>query len=315
MAEQGFTPPLLPLVGGEEYLSAARWPRWWWLNLLLFLVTLATTTAYGAATSACFYAGQPFNSDLIWAGYALMAQGNPLILQGLMFSVPLLLILGAHEFGHYLACKRWNVDATLPFFLPSPLLLGTFGAFIRIKSPIYRRRSLFDIGVSGPIAGFIVLLPILAIGIAESKVIPHVATGGDFVFGTPLLVKLVEWIRFPSVPTADIALHPFAQAAWGGLLATAINLLPIGQLDGGHIIYALLGPLHKNLSRVFLLFLLPMGFFSLSWLLWAVILLVLGVRHPLVYDNNALDRSRKWVAAAALIILVFSLSLTPVRLR
>lgn len=315
MAEQGLTPPLLPLAREAQYATIAKWPRLWWLNALLFLVTLITTTAYGAAITACFYAGQPFNSDLIWAGYLLMAQGNLAVLHGLAFSIPLLVILGAHEFGHYAACRKSHVEATLPFFLPSPLLLGTFGAFIRIKSPIYRRRGLFDIGVAGPIAGFLVLLPLLAIGMARSKVIPHIGSAGDFIFGTPLLIRIAEWIRFPAVQPGDIALHPFVQAAWGGLLATAINLLPIGQLDGGHIVYALLGPAHKTLSRAFLLFLLPMAFFSLSWLLWAVVLFFLGIRHPLVYDNTALDRRRKLIAAAALVILILSLSLTPVRLR
>ncbi|MGA8599137.1 MAG: site-2 protease family protein [Bryobacteraceae bacterium] len=315
MAEQGLTPPLVPAAVGREETQAAKWPRLWWVNVLLLAITFATTTAYGAAISGCFYAGRPFTSDQIWEGYVLMAQGNPLIWQGLMFSIPLLLILGAHELGHYVACQRWRVKATLPFFLPSPLLLGTFGAFIRIKSPIYRRDSLFDIGVAGPVAGFLVLLPVFALGMAWSKAIPHVAANGDFVFGTPLLIRAAEWIRFPSSSPADIVLHPFAQAAWGGLLATAINLLPIGQLDGGHILYALLGPGHRNLSRIFLLFLLPMGFFSISWLLWALILFLLGARHPLVYDNEALNPTRKSVAAAALIILVLSLSLTPVRLR
>jgi hypothetical protein len=315
VAEPGLTPPLVPAAEGRGELDSATWPRLWWMNALLLAITFGTTTAYGAAISGCFYAGQPFTSDRIWAGYVLIAQGSPLIWQGLLFSIPLLLILGAHELGHYVACKRWRVHATLPFFLPSPLLLGTFGAFIRIKSPIYRRDSLFDIGVAGPVAGFLVLLPILALGIAWSRVVPHIGSGEDFVFGTPLLLRAAEWIRFPARAPADIALHPFAQAAWGGLLATAINLLPIGQLDGGHILYALLGPGHRNLSRVFLLFLLPMGFFSISWLLWALILFLLGARHPLIYDNEALDSTRKLVAASALIILVLSLSLTPVRLR
>ncbi|HJY06923.1 MAG TPA: site-2 protease family protein, partial [Bryobacteraceae bacterium] len=196
-----------------------------------------------------------------------------------------------------------------------PLLLGTFGAFIRIKSPIFTRRALFDIGVSGPIAGFVALLPFLAAGIAQSRVIPHVATSGDFVFGTPLLIRFVEWLRFPGIAVGDIALHPFAQAAWAGLLATAINLLPVGQLDGGHILYALLGRVHKMVSRLFLVLLLAMAYFSLSWLFWAVILFILGTRHPLVYDDLPLDTKRRWIAAAAFAILIISLSLTPVRMR
>jgi membrane-associated protease RseP (regulator of RpoE activity) len=207
------------------------------------------------------------------------------------------------------------VSATLPFFMPSPFLLGTFGAFIRIKSPIYSRRSLFDIGVSGPIAGFVVLLPILAVGIALSQHVPYPPAGGDVTFGTPLLIRIGEWVRFGAMPVDRIILHPFAQAAWAGLLATAINLLPIGQLDGGHIIYALFGPIHKTLSKVFVAVLIPMGYFSYSWIFWAILLLILGVRHPLVYDDEPLDADRKLIAAMALAMLVLSISLTPVNLR
>jgi membrane-associated protease RseP (regulator of RpoE activity) len=292
------------------------WPhRWWWLQGFLFVITVVTTTVYGAAVSACFDAREPLNTDLIWAGYSLLLHGNPNLLQGLRFSIPLLLILLAHELGHYFASRRWQVEATLPFFLPSPFLLGTFGAFIRIKTPIYSRKALFDIGVSGPTAGFLVLLPLLATGIALSQTVPHLPAGGDIVFGTPLLIRVGEWLRFGSTPVEQVALHPFAQAAWAGLLATAINLLPIGQLDGGHILYALFGPLHKMLSRIFVAVLVPMGYFSYSWLFWALLLLILGVRHPLVYDDEPLDRNRKSIAMAALLIFVLSISLTPVRLR
>jgi membrane-associated protease RseP (regulator of RpoE activity) len=270
---------------------------------------------YGAVVVDCFELNRPINGDLLWRGYELLAQGSFSVLHGLLFSVPLLSILLAHEFGHYFACRHWNVEATLPFFLPSPLLLGTFGAFIRIKSPIYTRRSLFDIGVSGPLAGFAVLLPLLVTGLGLSKVAPHIASDGDFIFGTPLLIRIGEWIRFSGTPVGDISLHPFAQAAWAGLLATAINLLPIGQLDGGHILYSLFGSAHKTLSKIFLVVLLPMGYFSYSWLFWAIMLFFLGVRHPLVHDGNALDRPRKWIAAVAFAILVLSISLSPVQMR
>jgi membrane-associated protease RseP (regulator of RpoE activity) len=320
VADREHSQPLLTMDHLPSWVSAAQastsnLPRRWWINLLLFAATLVSTTVYGDVVAACFFANRPFNSDLIWAGYSLLIHHDPLLLQGLLFSAPLLLILTAHELGHYVACKRWRVEATLPFFLPSPMLLGTFGAFIRIKSPIYTRRSLFDIGVSGPLAGFAVLMPFLIVGIALSHATPHIASAGDFVFGTPLLIRLVEWIRFPGSPVGDIALHPIAQAAWAGLLATAINLLPIGQLDGGHIMYALFGPIHKKLSRLFLIFLLPMAYFSWSWLFWAVLLFFLGLRHPLIYDETPLDVSRKRIALAALAILVLSISLTPVRLR
>jgi membrane-associated protease RseP (regulator of RpoE activity) len=306
---------IAPVENLEPDRNKSRQPNWW-LHLGLLLLTLATTTVYGAAVTVTFYAHQPFDTELIWAAYRLVLHADPVLLQGLWFSVPLLTILTAHELGHYVACMRWQVDATLPYFLPSPFLLGTFGAFIRIKSPIYTRRSLFDIGVSGPIAGFLVLVPVLAVGIFLSRLSPNIALRGDFVFGTPLLIRIMEWARFGQhTSTSDIALHPFAQAAWAGLLATAINLLPIGQLDGGHILYAFFGPVHRTLSRVFLAVLLPMGYFSYSWLFWAAVLFFLGVRHPLVYDDMPLDGKRKVIAMAAFAILVLSLSLTPVRLR
>lgn len=314
MPEQRFGRQIFPFVEPFQRARPASRDRWWLHGALLGL-TFITTTVYGAAVAACFDARQPLNSDLIWAGYLLLLHGSANLLEGLRFSIPLLLILMAHELGHYFACKRWQVSATLPFFMPSPFLLGTFGAFIRIKSPIYSRRSLFDIGVSGPIAGFVVLLPILAVGIALSQVVPYTPTGGDVIFGTPLLIRIGEWVRFGTLPVDRIILHPFAQAAWAGLLATAINLLPIGQLDGGHIIYALFGPIHKTLSKVFVAVLIPMGYFSYSWIFWAILLFILGVRHPLVYDDEPLDADRKLIAAMALAMLVLSISLTPVHLR
>ena len=315
MAEQGYSRPV-SLDDLRPAPRASTWPRFWWLNAILFCATAVTTTVYGAAASACFYAGQPFQSDLIWAAYSALLQGDTHLWQGLTFSIPLLSILMAHELGHYVACRKYHVAATLPFFFPSPTLLGTCGAFILIKSPIYRRRSLFDIGISGPLAGFIVLLPFLIVGIVSSRVIPQVAVRGDFVFGTPLLIRLMELIRFPGVPTESIALHPFAQAAWAGLLATAINLLPIGQLDGGHILYSFVDELHRPLSRLFFVMLLPMGiFFSWSWLLWAVLLLFLGLRHPFIHDEVPLDHRRKWIGFLSLLIFILSLSPTPVSTR
>jgi membrane-associated protease RseP (regulator of RpoE activity) len=312
--EQRFERPAFPFV--EPFTqSRVRSKHRRWLHGLLFGLTFISTTVYGAAVVACFNARQQLNTDLIWAGYPLLFHGNANLLAGLQFSIPLLLILLAHEMGHYIACKRWHVEATLPFFLPSPFLLGTFGAFIRIKSPIYTRRSLFDIGISGPIAGFLVLLPILIGGITLSQAVPGPPATGDVLFGTPLLLRIAEWLRFGGTPVENVVLHPFVQAAWAGLLATAINLLPIGQLDGGHILYALFGPLHKTLSKVFVAVLIPMGYFSYSWLFWALLLFILGVRHPLVYDDEPLDANRKLIAAAALLMLVLSISLTPVRLR
>jgi len=298
----------------HEVATTSRWPRRWWLHLFLLLVTVATTTVFGFVISQGFNHNQPFNVDLMWDGYVRLAHGDPSLLVGLVFSLPLILILLTHEFGHYVACMKWGVEASLPYFMPSPTLLGTLGAFIRIRSPIYTRKSLFDIGVSGPIAGFAALLPFLVIGVALSRVVPGIAVKGDFSFGTPLILRLAELLRFPGVSADDISLHPMARAAWAGLLATAINLLPIGQLDGGHILYAFFSKVHRTLSRVFAALLLPLGLlFYKPWILWAVVLFFLGTRHPLIYDQTPLDNRRVKLGIAALLIFFLSFSLVPVR--
>ena len=297
-----------------EEASTSRWPSRWWLHLFLLLITVATTTVFGSVITEGFVHSQPFNVDLMWDGYVRLVHGDPSLLAGLSFSLPLILILLTHEFGHYVACMKWGVKASLPYFMPSPTLLGTLGAFIRIRSPIYTRKSLFDIGVSGPIAGFVALLPFLVVGVALSRVVPGVAVRGDFSFGTPLILRLAEMARFPGVSADDISLHPIARAAWAGLLATAINLLPIGQLDGGHILYAFFSKVHRTLSRVFAALLLPLGLlFYKPWILWAVVLFFLGTRHPLIYDQTPLDPGRVKLGIAALVIFFLSFSLVPVR--
>lgn len=289
-------------------------PRRWWINVLLFCVTLLTSTAFGFALTQSFAAGRVLDVDLVFNGYLLFAHGDPRVWSGLQFSAPLLLILLAHEFGHYFECLLWNVDASLPYFLPSPTLFGTLGAFIRIRSPIYTRKGLFDIGVSGPIAGFVALIPVLIAGIGESRVMPHAAVHGPFVFGTPLLMLLVERLFFHGVASSDILLSPVAMAAWGGLLATAFNLVPMGQLDGGHILYAVCGErVHRIASTCFVAVLGVLGFFYWAWWIWAVLMLFFGRRHPLVYDQSPLSSQRIALSVAALLIFVLSISVVPVR--
>ena len=246
-----------------------------------------------------------------------------LIWKGLPFSLTLLTILLAHEMGHYLTCRFYRVDASLPYFLPAPTLMGTFGAFIRIRSAILTKRVLFDIGAAGPLAGFVFLLPALAIGMAFSKIIPGIAYQGDIQFGTPGLQWILEKLIFPGVPAGDIYLHPVARAAWIGILATALNLLPIGQLDGGHILYSLVGERHKMLSKVFIAALIPLGFrwwlftrvwgIPVSvWWLWAIVLFFLARRHPVIVDPASLSPGRKWLALASLIIFVLCFTAEPV---
>jgi membrane-associated protease RseP (regulator of RpoE activity) len=231
---------------------------------------------------------------------------------GLAFSLTLLAILLAHEMGHYLACMRYGLDASLPYFMPFPSLIGTLGAFIRIRSPIYSRRVLFDIGIAGPLAGFALTLPAAVAGFAMSRVVTGIAAQSDLAFGTPPLFAILQAIFFPGTPAADLSLHPVARAAWVGVFATALNLLPIGQLDGGHIVYALFGDRHLILSRIFTLALVPLGLLYWPWLLWAAILFFFGSRHPAVYDLADLGPVRKRLAAAALAIFLLCFMLAPI---
>ena len=295
-------------------LSLKDRPARLWLHVLLLIATLVTCSAAGARLAVNFEAGKPafvVESDLL--DWILPYQEPSRLFDGLPFAIALLGILMAHEMGHYLACRHYRLDATLPFFLPGPSLIGTFGAFIRIRSAIFSRRTLFDVGVAGPIAGFVVLVPILLIGLQMSRVVPGVADRGDLVFGTPLLLSLLEVLYFPGVPTSDIYLHPIARAAWVGIFATALNLLPIGQLDGGHIIYALFGQKHKKLTMVALGALIPLGFLYWPWWIWAVVLFFLGRRHPYIFDDEPLGTVRYILAIAAMLIFFLSFMPAPIQ--
>ncbi len=285
----------------------------YWLHALLLLLTLLTTTVVGAGLSRSFTESRPFDFDSDLLGYARMWQDPAYLLAGLPFSLTLLTILLAHEMGHYFAARYYRVDVTLPFFIPAPTLIGTFGAFIRIRSAILSKRILFDIGIAGPLAGFALLVWPMVAGISLSRVVPGIGASGDLVFGTPLIFRLFEWVQFPGVATSDIYLHPVARAAWVGVLATALNLLPIGQLDGGHILYSFLGERTRMLSRIFVFLLVLMGFFfAWSWFFWAAILFF-TLRHPAIVDPTPLGRTRVWLGLVALIILVLSFTPAPVR--
>lgn len=282
----------------------------WSVHIALLLLTLLTTSAMGGRLADNFAANRPLVVTDLLAVTQIFTDPGALI-RGLPFSLTLLTILLAHEMGHYIACLYYRIDASLPYFLPSPLLLGTFGAFIRIRSAIYSKRALFDVGIAGPIAGFVLVVPVLAIGLAHSKMIPAIAAQGDLLFGTPLLQKLLQAAIMPGVPASDILLHPIARAAWIGALATALNLLPIGQLDGGHILYAFVGRWHATLSRVFAVTLIPLGYYWHGWVFWGVILFFL-TRHPRIYDETPIGVSRRKLGALALLMLVLCFTLTPI---
>jgi membrane-associated protease RseP (regulator of RpoE activity) len=281
-------------------------------HLALFAATFLTTT----------YA-QSFLAFFIALGQGVFIPGVfgwQFFVGGLWYSVPLLTILAAHEFGHYLACRHYNVDATLPYFLPMPLVLtGTLGAVIRIREAFPSKQALFDIAVAGPIAGFVVLVPFLVIGVWLSGTAQ--VTEGSLYFGEPLLFKLLERLRFGDLgPDMDSVLHPMGFAAWFGMLATALNLLPFGQLDGGHIVYSLFRG-HRHAVMVSIATLIAAALLttrSLSWISMLVVMvimaLVLGLRHPQVIDEDTpLDARRRLVALFAL--AMFLLCFTPVPIQ
>jgi membrane-associated protease RseP (regulator of RpoE activity) len=226
----------------------------------------------------------------------------------------LISILLVHELGHFFACRYYGIDSSYPYFLPAPTLIGTFGAFIRIRSPILNRKALFDVGISGPVAGFVLALPILAAGVYFSKVVPGAQKDAFIIFGNPPLMKFFIALFHPGVRPGNLLLNPVALAAWVGLFATALNLLPIGQLDGGHIIYSVNSEKHRRISQIagIALFLMAI-FFWQGWIVFAVLVFFLGYRHPQLLDSwTPLDRSRRAWALIALII--FLLCFTPMPL-
>ena len=282
-----------------------------WLHVLLLVLTIGSTTAVGIG----HYVG--FISDFDDPSVTIpLAQ---LILRGFWYSGTILAILGCHELGHYFACRYYDVDASLPFFLPFPLAItGTLGAFIKIREPIPTKRMLFDIGIAGPIAGFLIAVPALIVGIAMSHVVrlPPNFTGWEL--GEPLLFKLVTQIFWGTIPDGySLNMHPIGFAAWFGLLATALNLLPIGQLDGGHISYAVLGRRSTYVTFCTLLVAIVLAFFYSSWVVWTGLMIVMlymfGLRHPRVFDEHVpLDRTRFILALAALAIFVFCFTPAPI---
>lgn len=294
-----------------------------WIHLLLLIATIFTTLVVGARLQLNFFHQ--------WPAFFIPDDGSPFplrwalagshLLMGAPFCISLMLVLLSHEMGHYLCARRYGVQATLPFFIPFPSLIGTLGAFIRIKSPIRSRAALFDIGIAGPIAGFIVAVPVLFIGLALSKALPPDAPPSDIQPGFPLIFHLLRTILvhiglapdLAGLPTGSICLHPIAIAGWAGMFATALNLLPGGQLDGGHIVFALAPRGHRWVSWVTILALIPLGFrFWIGWVVWAILLRLSGTRHPDVATEPGLGRQRIWLAVCGLVMLFLTVTPTPI---
>jgi membrane-associated protease RseP (regulator of RpoE activity) len=279
----------------SEYKSKKVFP---WTNLVLFLLTVLTTFTAGAIMEGKNILSDPF-----------------LILNGWSFAVPLLLILLCHEFGHYIESRINGIKVSLPYFIPGPTILGTFGAVIRSKSPFKNRKNLLDVGATGPIAGFVVAVVVVVLGLSFSKVAEAVPQGG-IRLGDSLIFKLLSFLVLKNIPEGqEVFLSPTAFAGWAGILVTMLNLLPIGQLDGGHIIYALLGKMQKKIALVAVLALIPLGIFLWEgWLVWVVLILIIKLGHPpTLNDQIPLDLKRKIIGWTAMFI--FILSFTPVPIK
>lgn len=236
------------------------------------------------------------------------------IVRGLPFSLSLMTVLLVHELAHYLMSKKRYVEATPPLFIPAPSIIGTFGAFIRMKSPVRSRKALIDISAAGPLAGFVASLVVSVIGLSLSE-IRQVENGASaLVLGESLLTTLLTHMIFGEIPVNhDVFLHPIAFAGWIGFFVTSLNLIPIGQLDGGHIAFALLGKMHRKLSIALTCGLVVLGIFLwLGWLIWAVLLIILGMRHPpvMVWEGS-LDAKRRLLCASCFLIFLITFVPSP----
>ena len=284
---------------------------------VLFLLTLCTCLVAGTQFAVAYAKNQAVSLDEFVNAFKLFYQHPAALAAGLPYALTLLTILLAHELGHFFACRHHHIRSSYPFFIPFPSLMGTFGAFILIRSPIRTARALFDVGASGPLVGFVLAVPALAYGVLHSKIVPGLDNlqNVDLAFGTPLLLRLFAAILHPGVSPSTLLLHPVGRASWVGLFATSLNLLPVAQLDGGHILRSLSTRLH-NLSSVLLpIVLISLGLFGFwqGWYIWGVLLFGMRfLRIAPIYDPTPLDSPRRWGAFFAL--LVFLLCFMPASL-
>lgn len=286
-----------------------------WVNFVLFILTIFSTFFVGYLWSINYLYGSSYAQDIPDLSNLSFLRQPGLIRLSLVYSVSLLLILLSHELGHYLTCRHYGLQATLPYFIPAPTIIGTLGAFIKIKSPLARKKELFDVGANGPIVGFLFSVPFLFFGLQLSKLVPALPRENSILFGEPLILKIFVRLIFGQVgQNQDLILHPLAVAGWVGLLVTSFNLFPVGQLDGGHILYAVFEKKSEKISLVVLLIMIGLGiFFWAGWLLWAGLIYLLGWKHPrMVEETEEMDSRRKWVGFFVLIIFILSFIPAPV---
>ncbi|MEE9274913.1 MAG: site-2 protease family protein [bacterium] len=291
--------------GRARRLAGRRSPwRTVGIPALCFIATLFTTLLAGAMQRGVYPDAAVASPDLL--------------LRGLPFAGTLLLILGAHELGHYFASRSWGIEASLPYFIPAPTLFGTFGAVIRIRGRIANRKALMDVAVAGPLAGLAVAIPATLAGLALSRVVPLEGGGaeGGIGLGTSWLFDAASWLVLGTVGKGvNIVLHPVAFAGWCGFLITSLNLIPAGQLDGGHIVYTLFGRWHRRISFASGFVLLAMSYWWPGWLIWAAVALVLGRRHPPLLDEwEPLDRGRRAAGYLCLALMILTFTRIPLLL-
>jgi membrane-associated protease RseP (regulator of RpoE activity) len=307
LSEKGYI-PMIRFEHGEHILYIVKKPQGKkkksvWINVVLLIATVFTTTLAGSLQWVDMYQldwMNMFSFSYLWQGFVF-------------FSVPLLLILGVHEMGHYYASKKHHVDASLPYFipLPPPFILGTFGALISTREPIPNRKALLDIGIAGPLCGFLIAIPVTILGFLLMQQHPVMlpAAGENMMLLPPLLLQWMETLF--TIP-GNAVIHPTLFAGWVGIFLTAVNLLPAGQLDGGHIARALLKEKHKYVSWVVIFVLVALSFFYTGWLMFAIlVLLFIGTQHqPPLNEITRLDSKR--ILLGVIILIVFILSFAPI---
>jgi membrane-associated protease RseP (regulator of RpoE activity) len=303
-----FYVPVLPRPSLKSLILAAA----------LFLLTLCTCLAAGTQFAIAYANNQAASLDEFLRAFTLFYKNPAGLLAGLPFAATLLTILLAHELGHFFACRHHHIHSSYPFFIPFPSLIGTFGAFILMRSPIRTTRALFDVGASGPLVGFAFAAPALLYGVLHSSIVPAIAnpdaTQNSVIFGTPLLLRLLDTLFHPGVNPHILLLPPVGRAAWVGLFATTLNLLPAGQLDGGHILRSVNPRLHGLCTLLLPLALLPLGyFFWYGWYVWAALLFGLRfLRIAPIYDPIALDPLRRFAAFLTLVVFVLCFMPAPI---